>query len=174
MSDDSADRSRRTRFAFAAVVLLSATLDLWSKSEAFSRLGPAAAGHPQEIVTGVLRFETALNPGIAWSLLSEKNARWVIASFSLSALPLIFGCFLRQKSPRWPTTLALAFIAGGTIGNLHDRIACGAVRDFIHFYCFNFPIFNLADAFICVGAAWFVLEQWRGPKPAHAPLPAKA
>jgi signal peptidase II len=162
------------RIVFAATVPLAAAFDLWSKSAAFSRLGPPGAGGRLEILPGILRFETALNTGIAWSLFSEHDARWVIASLAILALPLIVACFLRSRAPAWTFTLGLAFIAGGTIGNLHDRLAYGAVRDFIHFHAIRFPLFNAADSFICVGAALLMLDQLRHRSPAQAPGAAGA
>lgn len=158
------------RAVFFCVIAVAAVLDLWSKSYAFERLGPppsagatrAPAKPPRkvEVIPGVLRFETALNRGVAWGMLSEQRARWFIASLSIIALPLIIGFFARAKAPSWPFTLALAFIAGGTIGNLYDRVATGEVRDFIYVYCINFPVFNVADSFICVGATLFALEHF--------------
>ncbi|MEK7469444.1 MAG: signal peptidase II [Planctomycetota bacterium] len=147
------------RAVFFAVVALAAILDLWSKSYAFEKLGPPGRGKHFDVMPG-LRWETAENKGVAWGMLSDRNARWFIASLSILALPLIVGSFLRAKAPTWPFTLALSFIAGGTIGNLYDRIATGAVRDFIFVHCINFPVFNVADSFICVGATLFALEHF--------------
>lgn len=147
------------RAVFFALIAVAACLDLWSKAVAFEKLGAPPSRKHYEVCPG-LRFETALNKGVAWGLLSEQRARWFIASLSLIALPLIVGCFARTKAPTWPYTLALAFIGGGTIGNLYDRIDTGAVRDFIYVYCINFPVFNVADSFICVGAALFALEHF--------------
>lgn len=163
------------RAVFFAVMAVAAALDLWSKSWAFRTLGEPGRGPAPIVIPGVLKWETAYNKGVAWGMLSQHNARWFIAALSIIALPIIAGSFLRSKSPTWPFTVALSFIAGGTIGNLYDRIDTGAVRDFIYVYCINFPVFNVADSFICVGAALFALEHFivgdkgkAGEKPAPA------
>ena len=64
--------------------------------------------------------------------------------------------------------MALALVLGGALGNLIDRIALGHVVDFIHVYWqdSHFPIFNLADCAITLGAILllvdsFFLEQQR-------------
>jgi signal peptidase II len=45
--------------------------------------------------------------------------------------------------------LALAFLTGGVLGNLADRLHTGYVIDFLDFHVW--PVFNLADTFICLG-----------------------
>jgi signal peptidase II len=160
---------RAKRGAFFAIVVLVAAFDLWSKAEAFSRLGPPPRSRVVKLIPGVLHFETALNRGVAWGLLSEQKARWFIAGLSIVAFPLIVVCFLRAKAPTWIFATSLAGIAGGTVGNLYDRVKDGAVRDFIYVVAINFPVFNVADSFICIGATLFALEHIFTKEGAKAP-----
>jgi signal peptidase II len=53
------------------------------------------------------------------------------------------------------------FVVGGLIGNLIDRIIFGYVIDYIgvSIFKYNFPIFNIADSFIVIGALIFVLRK---------------
>ncbi len=51
---------------------------------------------------------------------------------------------------------ALGLILGGTIGNLFDRIVFGGVRDFLHWYLFEFPVFNIADSCLVTGAIMLI------------------
>jgi signal peptidase II len=64
---------------------------------------------------------------------------------------------------------ALAFIIGGAVGNLIDRIAYGEVIDFLDFYwgAYHWPAFNLADSFITVGVliTVFYLVRAKGEDP---------
>jgi len=57
---------------------------------------------------------------------------------------------------------AIAFIIGGAIGNLFDKILLGHVVDFIDFYWggWHFAVFNLADSFISIGGALFLLDAF--------------
>ena len=58
-------------------------------------------------------------------------------------------------------TIALALILGGATGNVHDRIAYGAVVDFIevHIYHYHWPDFNIADSSIVTGACLLFLDS---------------
>lgn len=159
MGEREAAGAGRQRAAFAGLAITVVALDLWSKSAAFSNIGSPAPWAYRDVVTHVLRFETAWNTGIAWSLFSESGSRWFIVAVGLVALPIIVGIFWKTKAPSWMFTLGMASIAGGTVGNVHDRIAYGAVRDFIRAMFIDFPIFNVADAFICVGAAVCLLDS---------------
>jgi len=80
-------------------------------------------------------------------------------------------CYLLWSSARrftW-TGLALAFILGGAIGNLYDRILYGRVTDFLHVYIGThmWPDFNLADSAIVCGACFLSIDLIFGAKPAR-------
>jgi lipoprotein signal peptidase len=62
-------------------------------------------------------------------------------------------------------------VLGGAIGNLWDRIAYEAVRDFIDVYLFgwSYPVFNVADAALVAGIAILLVCSWRDRKKPEAP-----
>ena len=60
-------------------------------------------------------------------------------------------------------TVACAMLLAGAIGNLYDRIFYQGVRDFISFYIINWPIFNLADVFITIGAFLIIICMFKKP-----------
>ena len=140
------------RLAFVGAAAVAAALDLWSKSAVF------AHGSTKGVVPGVLDFETARNPGIAWSLFAKQDARWILAGVAVAGLVVIATVLLRARAPSWRFTLGLGLIAGGTLGNLHDRIVHGAVRDFLRVAFIDFPIFNVADSFVFIGAALLLFD----------------
>lgn len=166
------------RKLFFGIILVATISDLATKAVAFRKLGHPERVQPPprkvEVIRGVVRFETALNKGVAFGMLNDAGARWALAGVSAIAFPLIVFFFLRQKAPTWAFTAGLAGIAGGTLGNLYDRAVIGQVRDFIYFYCINFPVFNVADSFICVGAAVFALEHFLSPQKEDAKSDADA
>ena len=57
---------------------------------------------------------------------------------------------------------ALGLILGGTAGNLFDRVVFNGVRDWMHFYWFEWPVFNFADCCLVCGAGLLLLQAfWR-------------
>ena len=105
----------------------------------------------------VLHFTYAENTGMAFSLFSGENERWIFMLFSTVAIVgiLVYLIFWRPES-RW-MQVSLAMIAGGGIGNMIDRVLLGYVVDFIDFTLIDFAIFNVADSFVCVGAGILIV-----------------
>ena len=90
------------------------------------------------------------NDGISFSMLTGK--RWLIIICSILILVFLYF-YMKKFKENKRNMIAFSLIFGGLFGNLIDRIIYGYVIDFINFYIFNYnyPIFNLADSFICVG-----------------------
>lgn len=160
-------RERRPLAAlFLAVAAAAAGLDLWTKAVAQGKLEDRPGRI--EVVQGLLAYRYAENTGIIFGGL--KGLGKVFFVLALVAAPVIVWIFFRLRRPTWTMTLALAFILGGTLGNLHDRAVHDAVRDFIYVYAIDWPIFNLADSFILVGTLilmleLILLEEKKKPKP---------
>jgi signal peptidase II len=96
------------------------------------------------------------NTGAAFGILASSTAAVRLPFLVLfSGLAIGFVVMMLRRLPDRETGLitALAFILGGAIGNLIDRIAYGEVIDFLDVYWSNFhwPAFNLADSFITIG-----------------------
>ncbi len=74
------------------------------------------------------------------------------------------------RTPRrdWRTGMPLALVVGGAVGNLIDRLHAAQVTDFIHVYFrqWNYPVFNLADCGITVGAVLLIAFGLFAGKPA--------
>ncbi len=113
------------------------------------------------------------NPGAAFGLLSQAGGwqRW----FFIAAGVVISGgvaVWLRRaaRSGGW-LPAGLSLVLGGALGNLWDRIARGAVVDFVDVYYgrFHWPAFNVADAAISVGAAILILVSFFGDAREGAP-----
>ena len=126
-----------------------------------------AIGHAIPIIDHVLRITHWTNEGAAWSLFagsaSPNTVRWSLVAFTAVAALAVFIALIRLGNRITPTTVALALILGGAIGNLHDRIVYAWVVDFIevHIFTYHWPDFNLADSSIVIGACLLFLDSLR-------------
>jgi signal peptidase II len=149
--------ARAVHFLLALLVVI---LDRWSK-----RL---VATHIQmythiQIIPGFFRITHTENTGAAFSLFADSPSHWKTAGLiTFSAMAMVVVSILLWKQTRALTLTGIAFslILGGAVGNLWDRVASGRVVDFLLFYVrqYQWPVFNLADSAIVVGASLLVLE----------------
>lgn len=113
-------------------------------------------GASVEGIRGVFRLTYIENKGAAFGILSEH--RWVFMILSVIAIAAILFYLWREKPESILARLALGMILGGGIGNMIDRVLRGAVIDFVDVELIRFPyIFNVADAFVCVGCVLLIL-----------------
>ena len=113
-----------------------------------------ALGEHVRVVGDLLWLEHSQNTGIAFSLATSHSS----LVFVFDILAILFILYLTRRVPPgepW-LRLGLGLILGGAIGNVVDRVLAGSVTDFIDFRVF--PVFNVADSAITVGA---VLVAWR-------------
>lgn len=115
-------------------------------------------GQNYEIIDNFFYFTYVHNDGMAWSLF--RGMRWLFVICTILAIGVMFYFFCMTKKHEVLTRYGLVVVLGGTLGNLVDRIFLGYVRDFIHFYIYNydFPIFNVADIAVVLGIGMIILE----------------
>ena len=115
-------------------------------------------GTSSTFLPGILSFRYHENPGAAWGIL--QNQRWIFMIISTIAIFLFIGYlfYTRKEKTALLFRLSLAFFIGGGIGNMIDRVRLGYVVDFLRFDFIDFPIFNVADSFISIGAGLMVLH----------------
>lgn len=105
------------------------------------------------------------NTGIAFSMLSSLGDTGLIV-VALAVVAFVLYLAARTAPGQVLSRIGFALIVGGALGNLIDRAVYGHVIDYILFHTpvWSFAVFNLADAFISVGAALVVLDEfvaWR-------------
>jgi signal peptidase II len=125
-------------------------------------------------VNGFWDFRYAENPGAAWSFLAQANEGIRIPFFygvAIAATALILYFYVKSEPAHLVRRLALAMVLGGALGNTLDRVVHGYVIDFIlwHVGDHEWPVFNVADSFVCVGVFLLLTEGWFTKKPAPAP-----
>lgn len=149
-------KSTGLRWLWLALVVL--VVDLGSKQWVMShfQLGESLPLIP------FFNLTYAHNPGAAFSFLADKDGwqRWFFAVIALAITAALLVLMYRSSASQRLNNIAYAMIIGGAVGNLTDRLVHGYVIDFVDFYIndWHYPIFNIADAGICIGALLIVLE----------------
>ena len=119
------------------------------------------------IIPRVLRITHWTNDGAAFSMFADSasphTVRWILISFALVAAVAVLIAMIRMGSRFTLTTIGLALIFAGALGNVHDRIAYGSVVDFIevHIFSYHWPDFNVADSSVVTGACLLLLDSMR-------------
>lgn len=139
-------RGFRARWYYLLVVLGVIVCDQVSK-----RIIVATKPTGVTVIPHILNFTYITNDGAAWGMLDDH--RWVFMLMSVIGI-IAFSLYLfgKKQGHRW-IDIGLAFVIGGGIGNMIDRVFLGEVVDFLETAFMDFPIFNVADSFVCVGAA---------------------
>jgi len=108
------------------------------------------------------------NPGAAFSFLADQPGwqRWFFTTISLAASILFVVWMSKTPKSNKLLSVALAFMLSGAVGNLIDRALFGYVIDFIDVYIFsyNYPVFNIADSAIFIGAMLIILDMFINKK----------
>ena len=108
------------------------------------------------------------NYGAAFSFLADHDG-WQKYFFILLAMGISLMLAYFMKKNRADQTLqnaAYALIIGGALANMVDRASNGFVVDFFDFYwdIYHYPVFNVADIAICIGAGLLALDAFKGDK----------
>ena len=112
-----------------------------------------------------------VNKGALFGLLNnhEGLANGMFAVISvLAGFAIVAWSFRAHTARDRLLCSALGLILAGTMGNLYDRVVFGGVRDFLHFYKFEWPVFNIADCCLVLGAGLLLVQAFL-THPAPAP-----
>jgi signal peptidase II len=115
------------------------------------------------------------NPGISYGLFPQDTdfGRYTLLALKTGAVAILWVWLARAETKL--TALSLGLIIGGAFGNAIDRVAYGAVMDFVLFHIdtetvkFAWYVFNLADAAIVAGVIGLLYESFFGGHAAKAP-----
>ena len=115
------------------------------------------------------------NTGISYGWLPQDGpyGQWAVLGFKLVAVALLWIWLARTETKI--SAVALGLIIGGAIGNAIDRLAYGAVADFVLLHVitarwsFHWYVFNLADVAIVAGVIGLLYESVWGTPAAKAP-----
>lgn len=145
---------------FGMVTLPTLLLDQLSKLYVSSHL---ALYHSIAIIPNWFDITYTLNPGAAFSLFVNLP-EWFRSAFLvvLSAFAIVVLLVLLARAVEvGPSSVGMALILAGALGNLIDRALRGQVIDFIHvhYYAHSYPIFNFADSAITIGVTLIIVHS---------------
>ena len=116
----------------------------------------------QTVVTGWFNIVRVHNSGAAFSFLADAGGwqRWFFVGLGVVAVAYL-GFLMTRHANQTGFAVAATLILSGAIGNTIDRLTWGVVIDFIDLHAggWHWPAFNLADSYITVGAALFILDE---------------
>ena len=108
-----------------------------------------------DFLPGFIEFRYVQNKGAAWGMFSDN--RWIfliLTSIAIIVIPIMLYKFGKIHKL---FGISLSLIWGGAIGNMIDRVFYGSVVDFINFQFVEFPVFNVADCCVTIGAALMII-----------------
>lgn len=165
-SEAGADWRQKAGFLLVALAVLA--FDQWTKWLVEVHLPRLSS---VRVVPGFLNFTHVRNPGVAFGLFASGGGGDVhtlaLSLVGALALAVVLVYFWRTPARDRLLLVALALVLGGAIGNLTDRIASGAVTDFIDVYVgtYHWHTFNVADSAITSG---LLLMAWDALRPRAA------
>lgn len=175
--------SRWPLFVLAAVVVMG---DQLSKLAAEQLL---RARPPVVLVPDLLQLNYTRNPGGLGGLFGGLGQPWhglILTGLPALAILLLIVFLVRSSGMDRPTLVGFAFILGGAVGNVTDRLLYGEVIDFLDvwaatpalasrlmgwFGTTHWPIFNLADSAIVTGAILLATQSFRTQPEARPAVP---
>jgi signal peptidase II len=133
-------------------------LDQASKYWIIQTLGPQPLTDAIPLIGDWFRFIYSRNTGVAFSLFQNIPQFLTIVALGITAG--VIYAYARHMPNRSPLIqVSVGLIVGGALGNVVDRLRLGYVVDFIQVGWW--PVFNIADSAICVGAALLLLGMSR-------------
>lgn len=157
--------------AAAAIFVLDRLTKIWIEAN-------VSAYETLNVIPGFFDIVHTKNRGAAFGMFADSDhplRTALLVGVSLLVLIFVAVALLRPGKagfrPTRTTLAGLAFIMGGALGNIYDRVLYGEVTDFLEFYsgAWRFAAFNIADSAITVGAGLLLLDMWLTRNSADVP-----
>lgn len=128
------------------IALIVVALDQYTKALAVAKLKTQTV----PILENIFHLTYVENTGAAFGMFKNANTVFIVV-ISIIITGILIALFKMKLNSKL-IKISVALILGGAVGNLMDRISRGFVVDFLDFRLINFPVFNIADSCIVVGA----------------------
>lgn len=143
--------NKKTRYNLigAALALALIGLDQWTKVLAVKHL---MGQEPMVIWDGVFELHYLENRGAAFGILQGQKVVFLICTAAVLAILAFYYNRMPTEKRYLPMRIVGILLGAGAVGNLIDRMTQSYVVDFLYFKLIDFPIFNVADCYVTVGA----------------------
>ncbi len=161
------------KLKYLVITVFVMALDQFTKYVVSTRM---QIGDEIDVIRNFFAISYTQNPGIAFGMLNSGAFRWLFVAISVVAVLVVLVYMMRTSAANRLLLWSLALLAAGICGNLIDRVRIGRVIDFflLHYKDSQFPVFNVADTAISVGAALMAIELFITPQSERAPDAAPA
>jgi len=137
----------------AITVIILVILDQITKWQALTKLKPIKN---TVVIKGFLDFTFVENRGAAFGILSGKRVFFILLTVVVAA-GIIYSFYKLPKTREYNwLKCGLVLVLSGAIGNVIDRAVRGYVVDFLEVTFIKWPVFNLADIYVVVGACFIL------------------
>lgn len=152
-------QNKKLFFLGCFIALIVMFCDLLSKRLIFAMIENLENADSIEVFS-FFNLVKVLNHGVSFGMFSSLESAQIIFSVIVFVITIILLIWL-YRNEKMHLTFALAFIIGGALGNLYDRIKNAAVADFLDFHIasYHWPAFNLADSFVFIGVAILLIDD---------------
>lgn len=97
------------------------------------------------------------NRGAAFGIFANRQWFFIMIALVILAVAVYIYILLPQDRYYHPLRLCALLVGAGAIGNMIDRIVHHYVIDFLYFSLIDFPVFNVADCYVVIGAVLLIL-----------------
>ena len=155
-----ASKENLYNYRFILIILFLVSFDIFTKVIANNSL---LFGQSVDTVFPFIELLLIFNSGIAFGIFDNKGELASNLLLIVTILITLYLLWMIINETKDRNKLALSFITGGAIGNVLDRINDGSVTDFLHLKIYNYSlfVFNLADAFITIGAILIIYFEFK-------------
>ena len=155
-----ASKENLYNYRFILIILFLVSFDVFSKVIVNNNL---LFGQSIDTFIPFIELLLIYNSGIAFGIFDDRGDLASSILLILTILITIYLLWIIVNETKDKNKIALSFISSGAIGNVLDRINDGSVTDFLHLkiYNYSFFIFNLADAFITIGAILIIYFEFK-------------
>lgn len=144
------ERKRFCQRIFGVLAVLAlVTLDQFTKYLARTAL---AGGSGIPVIPGVFELYYLENRGAAFGMLTDRQWFFIAIAFLMTLLLVLIYLRLPPEKHYHLLRLLCILVVAGAVGNMLDRLFLHYVTDFLYLSLIHFPVFNIADCYVCVGA----------------------